>query len=111
MQDVKRQLFSEHEQIEYSLQYLARAARRGTERAMLHEFWVRFEVSLLEHLAAEERYLFAIVAEAHPAGVEALVAEHSPIRQALVELGFSVDLGTMNIKELEALGTLLAAHS
>ena len=111
MRDLKQQLFGEHEQIEYSLQYLAGAVRSGARRALLRECWVRFELSLLDHLAAEERYLFGVVAEAHRAGIEALRAEHLQIRQALAELGLSVDLGTMNIQEIEALRTLLAAHS
>ena len=111
MRDLKQQLFGEHEQIEYSLQYLAGAVRSGARRALLRECWVRFELSLLDHLAAEERYLFGVVAETHRAGIEALRAEHLQIRQALAELGLSVDLGTMNIQEIEALRTLLAAHS
>jgi len=111
MRDLKQQLFGEHEQIEYSLQYLAGAVRSGAGCALLRECWVRFELSLLDHLAAEERYLFGVVAEAHRAGIEALRAEHLQIRQALAELGLSVDLGTMNLQEIEALRTLLAAHS
>lgn len=111
MYDVKRQLFSEHEQIEFSVRYLARAARAGANTAALRECWLSFELNLLEHLIAEEQHLFGVAEAAECTGIDALRAEHFEIRRALFELRRSVALGQMDLERLEALRKLLVAHS
>lgn len=108
--EIRARLLSDHRALEELLTQLT-SAIEGVSPPALCEQWARFERGLRDHLDAEERCLFPLVASAHRNDIEALRAEHQHIRCALSELGFAVELHTLRKASVDELITYLQQHA
>jgi len=109
--EVKGRLLNDHSALEKLLGQLTSVLEDTDNAADLCELWTRLEHNLRDHLDTEERCLFALVATAHRAEVEALRAEHQHIRCALSELGIAVDLHTLRKASVDELIGYLRQHA
>jgi len=108
--DVKRELIRDHEDHDRLLEQLTRALEARRPLAELRQCWVDFEENLLDHLAAEEQYLFTVAIQAHRLEIQQLRAEHRQIRQDMGGISASLALGTLKQRELDELRALLRTH-
>lgn len=111
MLTVKERLSKDHEQHERLLQGLADAVEARVSPEDLRRSWVRFERSVLDHLEAEERWLFSVFSQVHGSEILALRSEHRKIRYAIIELSVSVELHTAKKSALDGLMSLLREHT
>ena len=111
MNDLKQRLSADHEELERQLRALACAVDANDAPSDLHQCWTCFETSLREHLDAEERTIFPVVASDHRQEVEALRAEHQLIRQSLAELGLALELHTLRKAAVDELIAFLHQHA
>lgn len=72
-----------------------------------HEVWRRFREGLLDHMAAEERYLFRRFGLAHRREADTLRADHAELRTALARLAAR---SGVDREELERLIAAVCAH-
>jgi iron-sulfur cluster repair protein YtfE (RIC family) len=108
--DVKRELLRDHEDHERQLEQIALALEAKQPTAELHRCWIAFEENLLDHMAAEERYLFAVTAQAHRLEIEQLRTEHRRIRQAVLSLHVWLELNTLKKQAIDELHAELLTH-
>jgi hemerythrin-like domain-containing protein len=111
MSDLKQRLSADHDELERQLRELAHAIATNDAASDLHQCWQHFEASLREHLDAEERTIFPVVAAAHRPEVEALRADHQFIRESLAELGLALELHTLRKAAVDELITFLSQHA
>jgi hypothetical protein len=86
------------------------AAVKADDRDDIHEYWVLVESELLAHMEAEERFVFPTFARIELGEARALLAEHSVLRDQLLELGVSVELHYVRVEMCEKLLAALRAH-
>lgn len=111
MNDIKQRLSADHDELERQLRELARAIDTNDAASDLHQCWQHFEASLLEHLGAEERTIFPVVAAAHRPEMEELRVEHQVIRKSLAELGLALELHTLRKPAVDELISFLSQHA
>ena len=73
--------------------------------------WDVFESSLLDHMAAEERYIFPKFRNAHLTETHALLVEHAEMRSLLATLGVAIDLHAVRSNVANDLIERLRAHA
>lgn len=87
------------------------AAIAEDDREALALAWLDFEVGLLTHLKAEERYLIPSLLNSSPRDAQAIVTEHQHIRTRLADLGAAVDLHTLRLEAAKGFIDELRAHA
>jgi len=108
--DVKRELLHDHEDHEHLLGQLALALEGTQPTAELRRCWIAFEENLLDHLDAEEHFLFTVTAQAHRLETEQLRTEHRRIRQSVLTLRVRLELNTLKKQAIDELRAQLLAH-
>jgi hypothetical protein len=73
--------------------------------------WAKVERELLEHMAAEERMVFAAYQRADPASAQDLRDEHAALRSRALELRGAIRLRTVRGEQLQQLVDELRAHA
>jgi hypothetical protein len=103
-------LGAHHREIEAACLEIMSAASAGA-RVDLGPRWARVERELLEHMAAEERMVFAAYQRADPASAQDLRGEHATLRARALELGAAIRLRRVRGEQLQQLVDELRAHA
>lgn len=111
MVQLRQRLLDDHVELAKQLRRLADSVDANDSCSDLGQIWAGLESHLLDHLDAEERYLFPMAAREHRAEIEALRAEHQHIRRAVAELGVCVDLHTLRKAAIVDLIEFLQRHA
>lgn len=104
-------LHQDHVDIERTFDGLESAAAAGADARTISALWDRFEHSLLDHFAVEEKDLFPLVEASHPEEVRALLADHQSIRNQLQDLDLAVDLHLIRAPAIQQLLAQVRAHA
>jgi hemerythrin len=110
MHPARRHLVDDHAHLERLCSELEAVLESG-DRAALQRAWTGFEREASAHFADEEKWLFPLVAGAHPDDVEALRRDHARLRHLLGEQGLAADLRTLRAQSVRELLTELRAHA
>lgn len=109
-QSPDRLLSEDHQRLDRSFDALVTRAQGG-DPADLRAEWEVFERGLLRHLELEERDILPGFARDDPAGAQTILDEHAAIREALVEMGISLDLHFLRADAVQAFCDRLRAHA
>lgn len=105
-----RLLSEDHARLDRSFDALV-ARAHGGDRIQLRAEWDAFERGLLRHLDLEEREILPGFARDDPAGAKTILDEHAGIREALVEMGISLDLHLLRADAVQSFCDRLRAHA
>ncbi|HKO50112.1 MAG TPA: hemerythrin domain-containing protein [Polyangiaceae bacterium] len=108
--DVRRELLRDHEDHEVLLAQVASSVEAKQSAAQLRRCWLAFEENLIEHLDAEERFLFTVTAQAHRLEIGQLRLEHRGIRQAVLTLRMQLEHNRLEQEAIDELRALMLAH-
>jgi hypothetical protein len=105
-----RLLSEDHHRLDRLFDALVTRAQGGDPIDLRAE-WEVFERGLLRHLELEEHEILPGFARDDPAGAKAILDEHGAIRDALVEMGISLDLHLLRADAVQAFCDRLRAHA
>lgn len=99
-----------HEQLRDQVTRLL-AAMHADARADVTTLWNELEHKLLDHMEAEERFVFPAFAHVDHGEATALLRDHGLIRENLLELGIAVDLHYIRYERSQEFIDLLLRHA
>ena len=107
---IRQHMWADHSHLMGLFQKLTDTVE-GADAPTIQRTWTEFEKGLEEHMEAEERHLFPLLADGDPEEVRALEQEHGTIRKLVAELGLRTDLHTLRKEMVDELVERLRAHA
>jgi hemerythrin superfamily protein len=103
-------LAGDHHRLDRAFERIVTRAYGGDFQQIEAE-WSTFQNALVDHLDAEEKHLFPVLAKDRPAEAQALYDDHARIRVQLLQLGLDLDLHCLSADRVAAFVEALRAHA